>query len=70
MPSMVSGRGIDISIHTPAKGVTDGQVILIGLDQDFNPHSREGSDRGMAVCAPDRGDFNPHSREGSDSNFA
>ena len=33
---------------------------------DFNPHSREGSDRRPLFCCLDAGHFNPHSREGSD----
>ena len=35
--------------------------------QDFNPHSREGSDENEHDLATDaEEDFNPHSREGSD----
>ena len=33
---------------------------------NFNPHSREGSDRLTAISLAVRQDFNPHSREGSD----
>ncbi len=33
-----------ISIHTPAKGVTQLLPILAVVAGDFNPHSREGSD--------------------------
>ncbi len=33
-----------ISIHTPAKGVTPENTTQ-GTLEDFNPHSREGSDR-------------------------
>ena len=41
----LSGR---ISIHAPAKGATmDSIQIYAGLD-DFNPRSREGSDRAAA----------------------
>ena len=66
-----------ISIHTPAKGVTahfHGCIfhILIssqyGADQkNFNPHSREGSDRSLSRMHLPYSDFNPHSREGSDA---
>ena len=33
---------------------------------DFNPHSREGSDRHMWTGSHHKTNFNPHSREGSD----
>ena len=33
-----------ISIHTPAKGVTNYAATLSDVNTDFNPHSREGSD--------------------------
>ena len=33
-----------ISIHTPAKGVTTSYQNPENTTQDFNPHSREGSD--------------------------
>ena len=33
---------------------------------NFNPHSREGSDCAMSINKSDTVDFNPHSREGSD----
>ena len=33
-----------ISIHTPAKGVTEDFVRGLAFHEDFNPHSREGSD--------------------------
>ena len=34
-----------ISIHAPARGATDDLLAFLGQDQDFNPRSREGSDR-------------------------
>ena len=33
-----------ISIHTPAKGVTEVKCLLLQNWNNFNPHSREGSD--------------------------
>ncbi len=61
-------RGIhrSISIHTPAKGVTDGKPIKHLICNDFNPHSREGSDAGSQNANAAFYNFNPHSREGSD----
>ena len=58
---------ITISIHTPARGVTYQPCYRGGVYSDFNPHSREGSDR-REVCrwGLDTHHFNPHSREGSD----
>ena len=35
----------DISIHTPAKGVTSSRLPFLYALINFNPHSREGSDR-------------------------
>ncbi len=34
----------EISIHTPAKGVTGCSLIVIIPIMDFNPHTREGCD--------------------------
>ena len=55
-----------ISIHTPARGVTDGKGGIDNADRNFNPHSREGSDSPIGIHTYSRYDFNPHSREGSD----
>ena len=33
-----------ISIHTPAKGVTNRKFNTRSKNNNFNPHSREGSD--------------------------
>ena len=35
---------MDISIHTPAKGVTMMSLQSMLTTTNFNPHSREGSD--------------------------
>ena len=59
-----------ISIHAPAKGATDNTIDTLDLQVNFNPRSREGSDRNQfgrnRICH----DFNPRSREGSDSNIS
>ena len=56
-----------ISIHTPAKGVTDVQQRKSSCQEDdFNPHSREGSDYSRPPVCDTVTNFNPHSREGSD----
>ena len=35
----------DISIHAPAKGATPGDKVRVTNQGNFNPRSREGSDR-------------------------
>ena len=55
-----------ISIHTPARGVTNLPMHRAVKFNDFNPHSRKGSDKiGKAWRTLIRY-FNPHSRKGSD----
>ena len=56
-----------ISIHTPAKGVTEAVFLGQRIFGNFNPHSREGSDQCQTPLRPACFYFNPHSREGSDS---
>ncbi len=55
-----------ISIHTPARGVTwySGKAYI--YDNDFNPHSRTGSDFVLTQRPFIWPNFNPHSRTGSD----
>ena len=62
-------RFLDISIHAPARGATAVCRINDCRSVNFNPRSREGSDRhfSSSVCVND--DFNPRSREGSDRRF-
>ena len=57
---------MQISIHTPAKGVTQGKQRSVASLRDFNPHSREGSDYQSCYLMLCYTNFNPHSREGSD----
>jgi len=33
-----------ISIHTPARGVTDSLIVILSIGHYFNPHTREGCD--------------------------
>ena len=56
-----------ISIHAPVKGATDRGLHFQTASVDFNPRSREGSDRTGATAVPILADFNPRSREGSDN---
>ena len=55
-----------ISIHAPAKGATGLFLISAPFLQDFNPRSREGSDRVAISSFVYLLYFNPRSREGSD----
>ena len=55
-----------ISIHAPAKGATITVVVLLSVFVDFNPRSREGSDKCSTSNFIARCHFNPRSREGSD----
>ena len=57
---------INISIHAPAKGATRIRRSTDGMERNFNPRSREGSDELLGVCRTQGENFNPRSREGSD----
>ena len=57
---------MEISIHTPARGVTAYGAIYAGAPDYFNPHSRTGSDLPIRSHDDMGFDFNPHSRTGSD----
>ena len=46
--------------------MTNLNINLTTTLDDFNPHSREGSDTSQLEKLNDVSDFNPHSREGSD----
>ena len=39
-----NSSSMQISIHTPARGVTENVTVSITCANDFNPHSRKGSD--------------------------
>ena len=55
-----------ISIHAPVKGATGKPLDRVPVSQNFNPRSREGSDRAGPLIYVAVRDFNPRSREGSD----
>ena len=69
MMVLLSSDGLCISIHTPARGVTDTASLDLSLSMDFNPHSRKGSDAITSTILANAEDFNPHSRKGSDNIF-
>ena len=56
-----------ISIHAPARGATYLTLCHAGKFKDFNPRSREGSDRILRMLHSLLQHFNPRSREGSDT---
>ena len=55
-----------ISIHAPVKGATLTRTPGGTYHDDFNPRSREGSDKNSLDGVTRLRDFNPRSREGSD----
>ena len=63
---MVRMNGNFISIHAPAKGATMMVVGQVKHIWNFNPRSREGSDRECNDTEQKHQYFNPRSREGSD----
>ena len=66
MPILFKKSPKTISIHAPAKGATIPYERLQTNIDDFNPRSREGSDKFCKLFLRDEGNFNPRSREGSD----
>ena len=66
-PSHCAKRpSLGISIHAPVKGATSSATDTGARGRNFNPRSREGSDRRCSLCFFRCSDFNPRSREGSD----
>ncbi len=61
------GGVASISIHAPAKGATDYEVLCMLDTLYFNPRSREGSDKIPFGSPSTLNNFNPRSREGSDA---
>ena len=57
---------MDVSIHTPTKGVTCYQYLYQTPGRSFNPHTHEGCDYTLAVCIVAFQGFNPHTHEGCD----
>ena len=47
---LVCCRRLAISIHAPARGATAPAQTVKSYTVDFNPRSREGSDRNSAIC--------------------
>jgi len=66
MPAVINTVFLYISIHTPARGVTAPSSVWIGGLNNFNPHSRKGSDADPEDKTTKAVNFNPHSRKGSD----
>ncbi len=59
-----------ISIHAPARGATGRKANSHATIINFNPRSREGSDKAAGTAGRWRVYFNPRSREGSDQECA
>ena len=62
----ISISHMEISIHAPARGATEIPMMSPLIYTDFNPRSREGSDRRHSRIVAVKHNFNPRSREGSD----
>ncbi len=58
-----------ISIHAPARGATYCRGSGICASSNFNPRSREGSDKRFNSIVKLLAYFNPRSREGSDTSY-
>ena len=69
MKYMLTLQTSRISIHAPAKGATLEEFSDSPVLGDFNPRSREGSDRPFPATGTFPHHFNPRSREGSDANI-
>ena len=59
-------QGIQISIHAPTRGATQGTKIFKTLLYNFNPRSHERSDALAIVPNCGKINFNPRSHERSD----
>ena len=55
---------------TLPRGERHLSIFMFAFSADFNPRSREGSDRIPDASSNGNGYFNPRSREGSDDNLA
>ena len=64
-PALITFEQV-ISIHAPARGATTLGYSFRCYRSDFNPRSREGSDRFADISTFGPSNFNPRSREGSD----
>ena len=59
-------RVFSVSIHTPTKGVTCGEVRNSIVLAGFNPHTHEGCDISSSMSDARADCFNPHTHEGCD----
>ena len=59
-------RSINISTHTPARGVTCTELITQVLLMHFYSHAREGRDGTRTGTDETTGNFYSHAREGRD----
>ena len=66
----VSHADRHISIRAPARGATTQGNGGVSVGKNFNPRSREGSDRKRRHWRKYTSNFNPRSREGSDGFFS
>ena len=57
---------MQVSIHTPTKGVTLGADAQLQMMISFNPHTHEGCDLTMYPSETIQLSFNPHTHEGCD----
>ena len=62
----LSQQIIDVSIHTPTKGVTRLTKMLNYILVSFNPHTHEGCDYRFRIGERFLLSFNPHTHEGCD----
>jgi len=59
----------DVSIHTPAWGVTEISTLSRTATKSFNPHARVGRDENTNINANNVLRFNPHARVGRDGHI-
>ena len=59
--------GVNVSIHTPTKGVTSRTGTQRTPSWSFNPHTHEGCDGAGFHTGIPQFCFNPHTHEGCDS---
>ena len=60
---------MQVSIHTPTKGVTSVCQKRLRCTSSFNPHTHEGCDVFTMLCHKRLKSFNPHTHEGCDYTF-
>ena len=60
---------MQVSIHTPTKGVTPTLIMQTVVFISFNPHTHEGCDIATRCGCRWPRSFNPHTHEGCDLSF-